>query len=347
MLIRRALICSLALAIASGCSSSSSAGDDDGAAGAAGSTGTPGTTTVDLPEIADVLVTPEDRFNNLSGYDFEPQFVELGDVRMHYVDEGPKDGFVVLMLHGEPSWAYLYRTMVPVITAAGHRAVVPDLIGFGRSDKPSQESDHTYKRHVDWVLAFVELLDLQEITLVIQDWGGLIGLRLAAENPDRIRLIVVSNTFLPTGDEGAAAVPELVRMGVENGPISNLLQGGTVGNLSPDVLAAYDAPYPDDSFKAGPLALPTLVPVTPNDPASDANRAAWEVLRGWEKPFLTAHSDNDPFLGPLDALFQAAVPGAEGQPHTRIPNAGHFVQEDNGEALAQVTVDFMAANPPL
>ncbi len=333
-----------------GCSDSGSAdggtGGSSGATGNAGTAGWTGTTTVDFPTIDEVLVTPVDRFADLPGYDFEPKYVQLGDVRMHYIDEGPRDGVPVIMLHGEPSWAYLYRKMVPIIVAAGHRAIVPDLIGFGRSDKPSSEFDHTYQRHVAWVLGFVEILDLQDVTLVVQDWGGLIGLRLAAENPERVHLMVVSNTFLPIGDEpGVAAVPEFVRMAVESGPISNVIQGGTVGDLSADVLAAYDAPYPDDSFKGGPLALPVLVPTSLQDPASDANRQAWEVLRSWQKPVLTASSDGDPFLGPLDQLFQMAIPGAAGQPHTTITNAGHFLQEDNGEDLARVTADFVDANP--
>jgi len=295
----------------------------------------------------DILRTPDERFAHLPGYDFAPHYVELdGGLRVHYVDEGPRDAAPVLMLHGEPSWSYLYRKMVPVITAAGLRAVAPDLVGFGRSDKPAAQGDYTYKAHVGWMTAFVEKLDLREITLVCQDWGGLIGLRIAAEHPDRFARIVAANTFLPTGDqhpgdaflrwqEFSQKAPSL--------PIGNIINGGCTTDLPPEIIAAYDVPFPDDSYKAGARVFPLLVPTRPDDPASDANRRAWEVLGRWEKPFLTAFSDGDPITRGADRRFHELVPGAKGMPHTTIAGGGHFLQEDRGEELARVVVDFIGS----
>ncbi len=263
---------------------------------------------------------------------------------MHYVDEGPRDAEVVLMLHGEPSWCYLYRKMIPIITAAGLRAVAPDLIGFGRSDKPASQDDYTYQAHVDWMATFLEKLDLRGITLVCQDWGGLIGLRLAAEHPERFARIVAANTFLPTGDnppgeaflrwqEFSQKAPSL--------PIGNIVKGGCKTDVPPEVVAAYDAPFPDDTYKAGARKFPLLVPTRPDDPASAANRKAWEVLRAWEKPFLCAFSDEDPITRGGDRAFQEMVPGTKGQPHTTIKGGGHFLQEDKGEDLAAAVVSFV------
>ena len=295
----------------------------------------------------EALRTPDDRFVNLPDYDFAPHYVDVGDgLRMHYVDEGPRDGQPVLLLHGEPSWCYLYRKMIPIIVAAGLRAVAPDLIGFGRSDKPVSRDDYTYQAHVHWTASLVEQLDLRGITLVCQDWGGLIGLRIAAEHPERFARIVAANTFLPTGDnppgdaflrwqEFSQKAPEL--------PIGNIVRGGCKTELPAEVVAAYDAPFPDDRYKAGARQVPALVPTRPDDPASDANRRAWEVLRRWEKPFLTAFSDEDPITRNADRAFQSLVPGTKGQPHTTIHGGGHFLQEDRGAELAKVVVDFIAA----
>ena len=295
----------------------------------------------------EALRTPDDRFVNLPDYDFAPHYVDVGDgLRMHYVDEGPRDGQPVLLLHGEPSWCYLYRKMIPIIVAAGLRAVAPDLIGFGRSDKPVSRDDYTYQAHVHWTASLVEQLDLRGITLVCQDWGGLIGLRIAAEHPERFARIVAANTFLPTGDnppgdaflrwqEFSQKAPEL--------PIGNIVRGGCKTELPAEVVAAYDAPFPDDRYKAGARQFPALVPTRPDDPASDANRRAWEVLRRWEKPFLTAFSDEDPITRNADRAFQSLVPGTKGQPHTTIKGGGHFLQEDRGAELAKVVVDFIAA----
>jgi haloalkane dehalogenase len=293
----------------------------------------------------EILRTPDERFNNLPNFDFAPQYVEIAGLRIHYVDEGPRVAAPVLMLHGEPSWSYLYRKMIPIITTAGHRAVAPDLAGFGRSDKPARREDYTYQFHVDMMTGLIKSLDLREITLVGQDWGGLIGLRIAAEHPDRFARIVVANTGLPTGDqpmtEGFLRWREYSQT-VENFHVGGIIKGGCVNDPPPEVIAAYNAPFPDDGYKAGARQFPLLVPIGPNDPASEANRRAWEVLRRWEKPLLTAFSDGDPVTRGGERVFQKLVPGAQGQPHVTITKAGHFLQEDKGEELAQVVVDFIS-----
>jgi haloalkane dehalogenase len=266
-------------------------------------------------------------------------------LRIHTVDEGPRDAAPVLLLHGEPSWSYLYRTMIPVLTAAGHRAVAPDLVGFGRSDKPARRADYTYQRHVDWMRATVEALDLRHITLVGQDWGGLIGLRLVAEMPDRFARVVAANTFLPTGDHDPGPAFHRWRRHSQETPhfhAGGIVRGGCVSPLSPEVIAAYDAPFPDDRHLAGARQFPTLVPVTPDDPAAQSNREAWEELKRWTRPFLCASSDQDPITRGADGVLRKLIPGAEGQPHTVIENADHFLQEDQGERLAAVVVDFIA-----
>ena len=267
----------------------------------------------------DKLRTPDERFRDLPGYPFEPRYLEVpagdGDrLRVHYVNEGPAHGDVVLMLHGEPSWSYLYRKMVPIIVEAGLRAVAPDLIGFGRSDKPVQRSAYTYERHVAWMKTFVAELDLRAVTLVCQDWGGLIGLRLVAEQPERFARVVAANTFLPTGDQNlgeaffrwrdfSQRVPEL--------PIGFILQSATVTELSPEILAAYEAPFPDESHKAGARQFPALVPATPDDPSAPANRAAWKALEHWQKPFLCAFSDSDPIMAGAERVFPGPDADAE------------------------------------
>lgn len=293
----------------------------------------------------EILRTPDERFNNLPNFDFAPQYVEIAGLRIHYVDEGPRVAAPVLMLHGEPSWSYLYRKMIPIITTAGHRAVAPDLAGFGRSDKPARREDYTYQFHVDVMTGLIKSLDLREITLVGQDWGGLIGLRIAAEHPDRFARIVVANTGLPTGDqpmtEGFLRWREYSQT-VENFHVGGIIKGGCVNDPPPEVIAAYNAPFPDDNYKAGARQFPLLVPIGPHDPASEANRRAWEVLRRWEKPLLTAFSDGDPVTRGGERVFQKMVPGAQGQPHVTITTAGHFLQEDKGEELAQIIADFIS-----
>jgi len=291
------------------------------------------------------LRTPDDRFANLPGYAFTPHYVDVAGVRMHYIDEGPRDAAPVLLLHGEPSWCYLYRKMVPVIAGEGHRAIAPDFIGFGRSDKLPEIADYSYQLHVDTIWRFVEQVGLRDITLVCQDWGGLIGLRVAAEHEERFARIVAANTFLPTGDGNPGEAFLRWRQFATTSPvfdIGRVIQGGTVSQLSDDVVAAYNAPFPDDTYKAGARAWPALVPISPDDPAAPANRKAWEALGRWEKPFLCAYSDGDPIMRGADKAFLARVPGTKGQPHTTIAGGGHFLQEDKGEELAGVIVAWLA-----
>ena len=290
------------------------------------------------------LRTPDSRFENLPDYDFAANYVDIDGLRMHYVDEGSPDAAPVLMLHGEPSWSYLYRHMIRPIANAGFRAIAPDLIGFGRSDKPARRSDYSYLAHVTWVRQFLEALDLSEITLVCQDWGSLIGLRLAAENERRFAMIVLANGGLPTGDQ---QMPKAFRIWREFArfspwfPIGRIIQSGTIADLPPKVVAAYDAPFPSAAYKAGARAFPMLVPTTPDDPASEANRDAWKAFNNWRKPFLTAFSNRDPITRGGDRAFREKVPGAVDQPHTTIRNAGHFLQEEKGPELAQVVIDFV------
>ncbi len=296
------------------------------------------------------LRTPDERFQNLPGYNFAPHYAEIPDgeggaLRVHYVDEGPRDGAPILFMHGEPSWCYLYRKMIPILVAAGHRAIAPDLIGFGRSDKPDKRTDYTYQRHVDWMTSFIEAIDLQHATLVGQDWGGLIGLRLAAEHPERFAHIVAANTFLPTGDRPAGEAFLRWQQFSQNTPNFDagwIVNSGCTTDLSDEIKAAYNAPFPDDSYKEGARQFPLLVPTSPDDPAAPANRKAWEVLNKWEKPFLCAFGDSDPVTKGGDRAFIAAVPGTKNQPHTTIAGGGHFIQEDRGEELAKVIVDWLA-----
>jgi haloalkane dehalogenase len=299
-----------------------------------------------------VLRTPDERFAGLPGYDFAPHYVEVGEIdghplRMHYVDEGPRDADAVLLMHGEPSWSYLYRAMIPVITAAGLRAIAPDLIGFGRSDKPAERSDYTYARHVEWVRALVEALDLRDATLVGQDWGGLIGLRVVAENTGRFARVVAANTGLPTGDQKLGKAFHAWRTYSQEAPefpIGKIVSGGcTTKPLEQAVIDAYDAPFPDDRYKAGARQFPVLVPASPDDPAAEANRAAWDTFSRWEKPFLTAFSDDDPITRGADRLMRDRIPGARGVEHVTIHNAGHFLQEDKAVELAEAIVRFALA----
>ncbi len=295
------------------------------------------------------LRTPDDRFENLPDFPFAPHYVDIpdgegGTLRIHHLDEGPRDAAPVLLMHGEPSWCYLYRKMVPPIVKAGYRAVAPDLVGFGRSDKPARREDYTYQRHVDWMAAWLEAVDLRDITLVCQDWGGLIGLRLAAEHPDRFARIVAANTFLPTGDIPPGEAFLRWQKFSQETPVfhvGGIIRGGCRTQLSPEVIEAYNAPFPDDSYKEGARQFPLLVPTRPDDPASEANRAAWKVLSTWQKPFLCAFSDEDPVTRGGDRAFQSLVPGTKEQPHTTITGGGHFLQEDKGEELARVIVVWL------
>jgi haloalkane dehalogenase len=290
------------------------------------------------------LRTPDARFENLPGYPFAPNYVDVDGLRMHYVDEGPRDGSVVLLLHGEPSWSYLYRKMIPPLAAAGFRVIAPDLVGFGKSDKPASKSDYSYAIHVDWMRQFIEALGLNDINLFCQDWGSLIGLRVAAENEQRFARIALGNGALVTGDE---SMPRIFRLWQKFAryspwfPIGRILQLGTVSELTAAEVAAYDAPFPSAKFKSGARAFPALVPTTADDPASEANRAAWRVFEQWEKPFLTCFSNRDPITRGGFRTWQEQVPGARGN-NVKIENAGHFLQEDKGPEIATALIEFIS-----
>jgi haloalkane dehalogenase len=291
-----------------------------------------------------VLRTPDELFENLPDYPFQPHYTGLDGLRIHHVDEGPQGGETVLMLHGEPSWSFLYRKMIPIFVRAGLRAVAPDLVGFGRSDKPADPADYSYQKHVDWVWGWLQANELKDITLVCQNWGALIGLRLVAEHPERFARVVVANGGLPTG---ALPMPEAFHRWLEFSqksryfPIGRIIQNGTQTRLDRPVLAGYEAPFPTEEYKAGARIFPSLVPIQRRDPAAPANRRAWQALKKFDKPFLTAFSDQDPITRSGDALFQKRVPGAQGQPHITVKGAGHFLQEDEGPALARAIVDFV------
>lgn len=309
------------------------------------------------------LRTPDECFADLEGYAFTPHYLmvddtEGGELRLHYLDEGHRDAPVVLMLHGEPSWSYLYRKMIPVVVKAGYRVIGPDLIGFGRSDKPTEQSDYTHVRHVQWIGSVLTQLQLKNITLICQDWGGLIGLRLVAERSEDFARVVAANTMLPAFPMKNPALKPVfsawkkLRATVGFGAwysFSQLypswtagfvLQMGTALKMSPAVKAAYNAPYPTQEYMAGARVFPRLVPSDMRN-----NAQAWKKLVQWQKPFLCAFSDKDPIMSSMAGVFPALIPGCAGQAHTTIKNGGHFLQEDQGEELAQVVVKFMQANP--
>ncbi|HVV33717.1 MAG TPA: haloalkane dehalogenase [Vitreimonas sp.] len=287
-----------------------------------------------------VLRTPDERFAGLQDWPFAPHYAEIDDadgtrLRLAYVDEGPRDGKVVLLMHGEPSWSYLYRKIIPPLAAKGYRVLAPDLIGFGRSDKPAARADYTFERHVAWMSAWLTQLNVRGITLFCQDWGGLIGLRLVAAFPDRFAAAVAGNTGLPTGHgmtDGFKRWLELSQS-IPQFPVGGIVSGGCARVLTPEEQAAYDAPFPDESYKEGARQFPVLVPVTPEHASVAENRAAWEVLEKFEKPFVTAFSDGDPVTKGGEAVFQARVPGAKGQEHVTL-KGGHFLQEDSPAEIA-------------
>ena len=296
-----------------------------------------------MTQRADVLRTPDERFAGLPDFDYAPHYTEVEGLRMHHVAVGPPAGAPVLLLHGEPTWSFLYRRMLPVFDSAGQRALAPDLIGFGRSDKPAELGAYTYQRHMDWLRSWIETLDLREITLVCQDWGALLGLRLVAEHPERFARVVVANGFLPTGDR-RPRWPFFVWQAFARWspwfPAGRIVRSGCLTRLGRGAVAGYDAPFPSAAYKAGARAFPRLVPTRPDDPAALANRRAWGRLGEWEKPFLTAFTDRDPIFRGLDRILQRHVPGAAGRAHV-ILHGGHFVQEDCGPELARVTLDFI------
>jgi haloalkane dehalogenase len=301
-----------------------------------------------------ILRTPDERFDGLTGFPWPPGYVEVdsgdgsGPLRIGYVATGPEDGAVVLCLHGEPTWSYLYRKVMRVLADAGCRAVAVDLVGFGRSDKPADVADYTYARHVEWVRAAVfDQLDLRDVTLLGQDWGGLIGLRLVAENPDRFARVVAANTGLPDGTQQMSDVWLMFRDAVakaERLDIGRFVVGGCKNPPPAEVAAAYDAPFPDESFKSGARAFPMLVPTTPDDPGGIDNGKAWQVLTSLDLPFLVAFSDGDPITGAMAPVFKRVMPGAQGLEHPTIEGAGHFLQEDAGEDLGRVVAEFVRAS---
>jgi len=300
-----------------------------------------------------VLRTPDARFAALPGYDFEPRYTvvedeALGPLRLHHIDEGPRHGPVVLLMHGEPTWSYLYRKMIPILAAAGARVVAPDLVGFGRSDKPSDRGDYSYARHVEWMSRWLVAMDLGDVTLFCQDWGGLIGLRLVAAFPERFARVCASNTFLPTGDAPPSEAFLRWRAFAQSVPVfecGRIVAGAAAREVAPAVQAAYDAPYPDESYKAAARAFPALVPASPDDPEAEPNRRAWQALERFDRPFLTLFGDSDPVMRGGDRVLQSRIPGAAGQPHRTIARAGHFIQEDAGDELAALLIGFMNLSP--
>lgn len=289
-----------------------------------------------------ILRTDDARFSGLADYPFTPNYLDVGPgLRMHYIDEGARNHKPVVMLHGEPSWSYLYRHVIPPVARAGHRVLAPDLVGFGRSDKPAAIEDYSYDNHLAWLNAWLGQLDLNQITLVCQNWGSLLGLRLVAEHPERFERIIVGNGMLPTGEDGVPAMFSAWKAFARYSPwfpVSRIIQLGTARTLSRAELAAYEAPFPSALYKAGARAFPRLVPVSAEDPASLANRAAWEVLKKWRKPFITCFSSGDPIHQGGDRYLQRHIPGAHGQPHITL-RGGHFLQEDSPEDFARIIID--------
>ena len=292
------------------------------------------------------LRTPDSRFEDLPDYNFSPNYCDIGDgLRLHYVDEGPREGRTLILMHGEPSWCYLYRFMIRQLTAAGFRVLAPDLIGFGKSDKPTELSDYSYTSHVAWMQAWLDHVDVRDAVLFCQDWGGMIGLRLVAENPNRFAAVLAANTGLPIGKGTPSEVFLKWQKFSQNVPVfptGQILQGATTRMLSAAEVAAYDAPYPDETYKAGARIFPALVPTDPSMEGVAENIRAWEVLKNWEKPFLTGFSDQDPVTKGGEKIFQKLIPGAAGQPHAIVEGGGHFLQEDVHETLSEMLIALCA-----
>ena len=314
-----------------------------------------------------VLRTPDERFAELAGFPFAPHYVQVDDpdggtLRVHYVDEGPRDGSPVLLLHGEPTWSYLYRKMIPGLVAAGHRVIAPDLVGFGRSDKPTEQSDYSVARHVGWVRQFMQRVDVRDATIFGQDWGSLIGFTAALHEAERFRAIVAANAALPdpahlermaaaqlgSPDPGAFERWQAFAASVDALDVGAMMAGSFGGagsalnrvRLSDAERAAYDAPFPDKRYQAGALVFPALIsPERLGPEGVMLFHAAWRVLERWERPFLTAYGKADPIIGFFDTVFQEHVPGAKGQPHRTFPDGQHFIQEEEPDALVEVILE--------
>jgi haloalkane dehalogenase len=286
----------------------------------------------------DVFRTPDERFQNLAGYPYEPHYVDVDGLRLHHIDEG--SGPTVLCFHGEPDWSYLYRHMLDRLVASGHRVVCPDLVGFGRSDKPTDQQWYTYERHVEHVTGHLAQIDLDDVTVVVQDWGGPIGLRWAVEHADQVGRLVVLNTGLFTGrvSKGFMAWREFAQR-TPDLPIAMIMQGATTTELGPEVLAGYEAPFPTPESKAGAQRFPLIVPLTPEDPGAAEMVAVQDALSRWHKPALVAFSDSDPvFPYPRSGeVFTQLLPGAGEQ--VRIEGAAHFLQEDRGPQIVEAMLE--------
>lgn len=295
-----------------------------------------------------VMRTPDECFAGLPDFPYAPRYTEITDagtrLRIAAIDEGSRSAAPVLLLHGEPTWSFLYRKIIAKLVAKGHRAVAPDLVGFGRSDKLAAREDYTYERHVAWMSDWLKANDLKDITLFCQDWGGLIGLRLVAAMPERFARVVAANTFLPAGQGATPAFESWLQLSqtIPVFPAGMIVNGGTLRELSEAERNAYDAPFPEESYKAGARQFPALVPVKPDMPSVAENLQAWKALERFDKPFLTAFSDQDPITRGADERLQARIPGCRGQPHTTIKNAGHFLQEDQPDAVADTIDGFIA-----
>lgn len=297
-----------------------------------------------LPIIQKILRTPESRFAQLPDFPYSPYYTEVGGLRIAHIDEGPRDGPLVLLMHGEPTWSFLYRKMIPVLVAAGYRVIAPDLVGFGRSDKPAGKADYSYMNHVQWMAAWVEANDLTHMTLFCQDWGSLVGLRVVAELPDRFDRIVLANGGLPTGTTPTPTAFRIWRAFAVFSPwfpIGRIVKTGCAAGLTPQEVAAYDAPFPSRQYRIAARLFPTFVPTTPDDPERANNERAWELFKRWDKPFLTLFSTRDPVTRGGYKVWQKLVPGAQGQAHAAIRGAGHFLQEDKGAEVARAIVSFM------
>ncbi|NNE74043.1 MAG: alpha/beta fold hydrolase [Acidimicrobiales bacterium] len=293
----------------------------------------------------DFVRTPDQRFADLADFPYEPDYLDIDGLRMAYIDEGPTDGPLLLLLHGEPTWSYLYRRMIPPLVQAGFRCVAPDLIGFGRSDKPTDQSAYTYAGHLGWLQSFIAGAGLSEINLFAQDWGGLLGLRAVAADPERFTTVAIGNTALPTGEsagDGFDSWLAFSQSGAFNdvgGLLSRAVQART---LTEAEIAAYQAPFPSEEYLAGVIVFPRLVPITPAHPQVEENKAAWNVLEGWTEPFLTLWCPEDPVLGHFQQEFIDRIPGAAGQPHQSLRPGGHFIQDDRGEDVAAALIAWLS-----